>query len=54
MADLLPGWVGGVLADGKLNDLPVNAGACALYGPARSGHDLIVGDVLVCPSSAID
>jgi len=40
--------------DGKLNDLPVNAGACALYGPARSGHDLIVGDVLVCPSSAID
>lgn len=37
--------------EGKLNELPINRKASALYKYA--GHDIIVGDVLICNKNQI-
>lgn len=48
MVPLADGRVMILNEEGKLDDLPVNLAATALYLEERAGYDEIVGDVLVC------
>jgi hypothetical protein len=40
--------------EGKMNDLPFNSLATALYNPHSAFQDYIVGDVLVCQQNEIE
>lgn len=40
--------------EGKINDLPFNSLATALYNPHSVFQDYVVGDVLVCQQNEIE